>query len=912
MNRIVSLTFLSIVLLWGSLSFADEVITYTFTFSEPNLKQVAYDKDIYTRLELDECPLSGKTGQPLLPARGATFLLPLDHQVKSVRVLENNARTIRLKHIIEPKTPPVKLSDTSGRKLVPKPDESIYGQRTSFPKELVRVVGTYYFRGYPLVIIKIMPLRYLPGDNSIEFFDHLTVEIQTEKISQSNTRLFRNLSQDREMVREKVLNPNILDTYPATRRDSSDAYDYLILTTPELADAFLPLKNWYAANNMVVKIHTTDLLASTLPTIVRNYITDIYSSKGISYVLIGGDDDVIPSKDLYVSSNPDGYGEVESNMPSDFYYSCLDGTFNYDGDSYHGEPTDGENGGDVDLIAELAVGRASVNTVEEAERFVAKTLWYLNENHNYPEKVLLVGEHLGFGGLSEYAGWTLDQLIDSSDDDGYSTIGIPSLYFTVDKLYERDWPGNNWPQSELNTRINSGVHLLNHLGHGDTNYAMKLYTSDVMDDLTNDDLLFVYSQTCLAGHFDGTDCWAEYMNIKTDHGAFAVVMNARYGWGDYNTTDGPSQRFDREFWDAIYNPLEGKPELARANQDSKEDNIYRLDEECMRWCFYELNLFGDPALVLRGTDGLFITHVPLDDTESVLPRQITAKIVSTDGTITSAKLHWSSGEGFEELELTPIGNDMYEVYIPEQQMCSIVDYFLTASDTVGNFRRVPSEPSAFSYKVATYATMLRENMETDAPLWTHQSLNTQPDQWFICSYHNHTPSGVKSWKFGAAAETGSYAHNANAVLNTPDITLTKASKLVFWMWGDMEDSYSGSAWDGGWVEISVNGGPFQLLTPDEGYPFELNTGNQPCWSGTFDWQKVEIDLSMYTLQTVKIRYCFSSDSSMAYEGWGIDDFSIIGLDCEGAQVPALTSGGMLLLLSGITFFSVRRKNRKLP
>ena len=71
-------------------------------------------------------------------------------------------------------------------------------------------------------------------------------------------------------------------------------------------------------------------------------------------------------------------------------------------------------------------------------------------------------------------------------------------------------------------------------------------------DLTNTDLCFVYSQTCLAGHFDGTDCWAETANIKTDYGAFAVVMNARYGWGEYNSTDGPSGRFNREFWDAVF------------------------------------------------------------------------------------------------------------------------------------------------------------------------------------------------------------------------------------------------------------------------------------------------------------------------------------------------------------------------
>ena len=38
---------------------------------------------------------------------------------------------------------------------------------------------------------------------------------------------------------------------------------------------------------------------------------------------------------------------------------------------------------------------------------------------------------------------------------------------------------------------------------------MKFYNGDVLSDLNNTDLIFVYSQTCLAGHFDNDECWAE-------------------------------------------------------------------------------------------------------------------------------------------------------------------------------------------------------------------------------------------------------------------------------------------------------------------------------------------------------------------------------------------------------------------
>jgi len=75
-----------------------------------------------------------------------------------------------------------------------------------------------------------------------------------------------------------------------------------------------------------------------------------------------------------------------------------------------------------------------------------------------------------------------------------------------------------------------------------------------------------------------------------------VIMNARYGWGIQYSTDGPSQRFHREFWDAVFG--EDISVVGRVNHDSKEDNLWRINYACMRWCYYQLNLFGDPTLDL--------------------------------------------------------------------------------------------------------------------------------------------------------------------------------------------------------------------------------------------------------------------------------------------------------------------------
>jgi hypothetical protein len=124
---------------------------------------------------------------------------------------------------------------------------------------------------------------------------------------------------------------------------------------------------------------------------------------------------------------------------------------------------------------------------------------------------------------------------------------------------------------------------------------MKMRNEDVFL-LTNSEPFLVYSQGCMAGGFDypDYDCIAEFLTVITDYGAFAAVMCARYGWFVIGSTNGASQKFHRQFVDAIFG--EHIPEIGKANHDSKEDNIKFINSACMRWCYYETNLLGDPAL----------------------------------------------------------------------------------------------------------------------------------------------------------------------------------------------------------------------------------------------------------------------------------------------------------------------------
>ncbi len=696
---------------------AAEELSVEYTFDRPYLETVVLDGTAYDRVTLPGAPNSGEAGHPSLPATGARILIPYGSEVTDIQIIRSNDIVLADGAVIEPTGRPVKLSADPSEFVAPSEDPIVYAMDTPYPANDFESVGVQSFRGYRILYLKLQPVKYVPTTGKLYYSPSMTVVVTTINSGKRST-LLRGLESDEQALKSKVDNFDASQSYPMTGAKSRDAFDMVIITTAALAPSYAPLKYYHDTTGLATEIRTTTDIGSSNPDDIRAYISGLYLNDGIQYVIIGADDDIIPAKDLWVEAWSGG--DVETAMPGDVFFGCLDGTYNYDGDGYAGEPNDGEGGGDVDLVAEVYVGRASAGNQAEVERFVEKTIWYLSDQHGSSENVLMIGEYLGFGGVSDYAAGMMNQNVDESNADGYTTVGIPSDLYNVDRLYDETWPGNDWPQSEIINRINAGQHILNHLGHGSPDYAMKMYNGDITGDLTNTDLCFLYSQTCLAGHLDGTDCFAETMNIKTDNGAFAVCMNARYGWGSNSSTDGPSQRFNREFWDAVFNPLEGKPEIGIASQDSKEDNLYRVNESCMRWVYYEQNLFGDPSVAIKGVDGIaFEYSAPLPGT--VPPGDATTievTVVPVGGGIPvsgSGLVHYSvNGAAYVEAAMDEIFTNVYEATIPSLSCEDNMTYYFSAEEqSKGVFYDVdPSSPHPL-FAATGVVSIVDDNFETD-------------------------------------------------------------------------------------------------------------------------------------------------------------------------------------------------------
>lgn len=374
---------------------------------------------------------------------------------------------------------------------------------------------------------------------------------------------------------------------------STNKPNYLIITTEEFKSSF---QN-YTAGGVVSEVKTLTEIATELeldkegaeikPEEIRTYINNTYNNESwdLTYVLLGGDADIIPVVKMYYETNIPGMAG-QYYIPADLYYGCLTGPFNGNKNNRWGETDDGIDGGDVNFSAQVYVGRACVNNKQEVINFIQKTEKYVNnvyEEKEYLNNILGVGQKLTgteFGGY-RYVDPILE-LLPTGNEFGYN----------VTRYYEEVVGAGNFDWQEVAKEINNGINFLIHCGHGYVDHTMNNWFKDDIDNALNNREMpfFMYSFACSIGKFT-SDSWAEYMGPKSQNGAFALMVNS---------APAMSVGMD-EFAERFWTNAQTKP-LGQALAEAKSSfyNSFRDDDPgCVRrMVLFSMNLLGCPAIVL--------------------------------------------------------------------------------------------------------------------------------------------------------------------------------------------------------------------------------------------------------------------------------------------------------------------------
>jgi hypothetical protein len=585
--------FLSSIFLFIVLFVNAGIIEKTYYFNDYKISQ----KGEYQTIQFENTLLTGLHGEPTLPYQAISLLLTPGEKALSIEYILDGEVQIPGTFLLFPHQESRPLSESEPAEF--KFNEIIY-QSSAYPQKISGEVITQYLNGYAFVLSSFTPVKYNPSTGDLSYYTQVKVVVKTT--SDNNAALALNNLSASNMILRKVQhlaqNPGVIKQYPSATKNADD-YQLMIITPSQFENNFQDLIDLYLERGIKTEIVTKEYINSNgtgqdLQEKMRNYIIQEYQDHNVEYILLGGDVEHIPYRGFYCYVQSGG-GYEDSGIPSDLYYSALDGTWNDDNDNKWGEI------GEDDLLPDIAVGRFSFSDASELAIMINKSVMY--QNNPVPGELtspLLAGENM-YSGPDTWGADYIELLVGEHDDNGYTTIGIPETQ-NIETLYERDAP---WGGSDLIAKINQGKQFVHHAGHANETYVAHLSSSDITSSNfsgangTDHNFTLLQTHGCNCGDFTYNDCILEKM-VKIENFAVAVMGNSRYGWFNEGQTEGPAAHLHREMIDALYH--EKMQHLGAAFAESKIQTSPwvtapgQWEEGALRWNFYDINILGDPAL----------------------------------------------------------------------------------------------------------------------------------------------------------------------------------------------------------------------------------------------------------------------------------------------------------------------------
>lgn len=583
-------------------------ITYSYDLADPLLSP----SEQGIKISLEGGHSNGNPSEPDLPWVAYKLLLPKGTEAYELVVKRSNKITFILDDIVMPVQSQYPTS-YQGTPTWDSPAEDIYLSDAIYPKQIDQGLRTEFVNGHPIAFGTVCPFDYNPQKQQLDFYRNIAIEINYQATPRASAALNLLKEDPFTLQRLKTSVDNVADI-PNHRYTRETGWEYLMIIDGEKSAQWQPLVNYYNNLGISAKLQSLDqIYANSLgrdnQEKIRNFIIDFYTTNPLRYVLLGGDTDLIPVRGLHVFITSE---YVDHNIAADMYYSCLDGNWNTNNNDLWGELPE------ADLAPELALGRICYNNDAEIANQINKIIMYQSSPvESGIESALMVGELLD--SMPTHGGNYMDELIGGSENNYYTTVGVPTDW-DIDTLYDRNF---SWGSSEILPLLSSGPNLVNHLGHSNASYNMKISSyqvnsSNISNDGINQNFSIYFTQGCFAGSFDnrgeedfayGDDCIAERFTAVPGS-ALGMIAHSRYGWYARGSTDGSSQRFHREFLDALFG--EDTQELGYALADSKIDNIPHIETSpYMLYTAYNTNLLGCPAtMVWTDAPSALVVNLP--------------------------------------------------------------------------------------------------------------------------------------------------------------------------------------------------------------------------------------------------------------------------------------------------------------
>lgn len=313
---------------------------------------------------------------PCLPITTKRFLMPSQADLSDFTIEESECQLVQENIILESNPSIVPTNDilteeNSSADL--EYDEIVY------PSCNVDFQTTLIWQGLPMACFDVTPFKYDASTKKLYFINHFNINLNLKSGSPKHSRRIDRIEEVTDVAKEMVENPedieDVLMQTPESISEYLEKIEYLLITSSDLEPTFRKLVNWKKSKGVYANIVTLDQIQSwynygqDMQEHIKHCLYDAFYSYGLKYVVLGGDDTIVPKRSCYTKC--DSY--ISTDTPADKYYVCFDGDFYWDG---NGNSIYGEIDDNIDLTESAYISRIPVRTIEEAEIFVDKLISY--------------------------------------------------------------------------------------------------------------------------------------------------------------------------------------------------------------------------------------------------------------------------------------------------------------------------------------------------------------------------------------------------------------------------------------------------------------------------------------------------------------------------------------------------------
>jgi hypothetical protein len=564
-------------------------------------------------------------GTPWLPAQYINLMIPAGASVTGIEV-SGDEEILKTGVLVYP-VQPFQSPSLPARGFVD-PDPAAYAATDKTPVALAVLQGAATMRGQSIVSLRINPVRYVPADRALFLSTRLSVTVHYEENRSQGLLPADPLFQD--ALNSLVVNPGAAPDLSV--RMATGGVDYLVITRQDLAEAFGQLTAFRQdTGGLNCEIKTveeieTQYVGRDRAEKIRNCIIDYVAQKGLVYVVLGGDDTVVP-----VRNCPVRYYYYEADMPTDLYYSGLDGDWDGNLNRVYGEAGD-----QVDLAPDVIVGRIPVRTAAQVKAYADKLIAFETDPQVLSRSTMLLT------GSKKHDVYYGDDRPTDLMADGHLEFRDPNHPFVCDAemwvrrlyrdhispLYQPDTLGflfdtlTSWDSTRagdydlspgtVKAIYNQGwTHLFSDTHGGVQAWGLEgyaaIYSSDIaaMTGLTP----FVYTTACLSNYFSNAadPCLSEAFIRNPNGGALTYVGSSHYGWfsPDYPASDsslsscGDSLNYAMRYYARLFETDFISSGEAFALHKADLMALCSSDTTA-RWIQFGLNLMGDPAIMMGG------------------------------------------------------------------------------------------------------------------------------------------------------------------------------------------------------------------------------------------------------------------------------------------------------------------------